>query len=100
MLPIRALRQWYPGRSLAQDELAQLAGVTRRQLQWLESARMMPSMLETVHAVALALKLPIESLFAPEWRDDHELIIEERRRAMGLDTPGDCVDPKRAASRE
>lgn len=48
---------------------------------------MMPRLIEAIHAIALALNVPIESLFAPQWREDHETIIEERRRALGLILP-------------
>jgi len=68
---------------LTRPQLAKLAGVTVRQLQLLETTKHLPRVVESVHAVALALQMPIEDLIRPQVREDHTAIIEQRREAFG-----------------
>ena len=84
-LHIRRLRQWYGKRPLTQQQLADLADVSLRQLQRYESCRELPQAISTLVRVAIALQVPFEALFAPSSVEETTADIEARRIHLGLD---------------
>ena len=78
-LHIRRLRQWYGEKSLKQDELAKLAGVSKRQLRRYESCRELPPGLSIPLSIAIALEQPLESIIASDIIDEIRADVEARR---------------------
>ena len=76
---IRRFRQWYGEKSLEQDELAKLTGVSKRQLRRYESCRELPPGLSTLLSIAIALEQPLESIIAPDIIDEIRADVEARR---------------------
>lgn len=93
-LHIRAKRQWYPRRELTQDELAQLADVSTRQLRRLERARQLPEAVDSILRLAMALSLSIEELIALSIVADRWATIEERRQRLKLADPENGHQPQ------
>jgi len=85
VLHIRRLRQWYDKRTITQEELAALAGVSERQVRAYEAAREIPRSVAALVAIALSLRVPLEALIAPEWIEALAAEIDERRRDLRLD---------------
>jgi len=84
-LHVRRLRQWYEKRSLTQEELANLSGIHCRRVRKLESARELPEPVEQLLALALALRVPLEVLIAPNLIEDLNSQIAKRRHELGLE---------------
>ncbi len=82
VLRVRGLRTCRLGDAMTQRQLADLAGITLKRLQRLETMRVMPHELQELHALALALQVPMEQLFHPQWGEDHRTIIEDRRSVL------------------
>lgn len=80
-LHIRRLRQWSGEQGLSQEELAQLAGLSLRQVRRYESNRALPQVLVALLSLGLALKVPIEELVNPQEVERLRQAIEERRSA-------------------
>lgn len=78
-LHIRRLRLWHGDGGMSQRELAELAGVSVRMLRAYEDCRALPQLVVFLLAVALALKVPMEWLFAPEILEKMKQTIEGRR---------------------
>lgn len=87
VLQIRRFRQWYRARSLTQDELAELAGITRRQLQDLENTKTLQRSIETLVRIALALEQPIDQLLEAELLAGYREDINSRRAKFELFPP-------------
>jgi DNA-binding XRE family transcriptional regulator len=81
-LHIRRLRQWYGETGLSQAELAKLAGVSPKSLYAHEHRRALPQVVESLLALALALKVPFDALIDPRIVQHVSSAIEERRRAL------------------
>ncbi|MFA5061651.1 MAG: helix-turn-helix transcriptional regulator [Patescibacteria group bacterium] len=91
---IRRLRQWYGEGGLSQRELADLADVSPRQLRMYESCRMLPEPISFLLSLALALRVPLESLINETVVNRLRAEIERRRpfveqgaRQRALDLP-------------
>ena len=78
-LHIRRLRQWYGEEGLTQAELAALAGISPRLLRSLESCRSLPQSVDALLRVAIALRLPVESLVDPRHVERLRRAIDRRR---------------------
>ena len=81
---MRRLRQWYGKLPLTQEQLSSLSGVSSRQIRDYEKTRGLPKTLESLLSIALALRVPFETLIAPEWLEEKARVIDERRRELGL----------------
>lgn len=90
-LHIRRLRQWYGEHGLPQKDLAELAGLSVRQLYEYETCRDVPRPIEILTSLALALEVPIENLFSPDYLDERRADVEARRLELGL-APDDQED--------
>ncbi|MFA5061539.1 MAG: helix-turn-helix transcriptional regulator [Patescibacteria group bacterium] len=76
---IRRLRQWHGESGLSQTELAELAGVSERQLRLYECSRYLPLSVQFMFAVAIALQVPMERLIDPEYFENLKRDINRRR---------------------
>jgi DNA-binding XRE family transcriptional regulator len=76
---VRRYRQWHGETGISQTELARVAGVSRRFLVEIESARHLQLSLEAMLRVAQALGHPIEELVAPQQLAEIRQSVEERR---------------------
>jgi transcriptional regulator with XRE-family HTH domain len=85
-LHVRRMRQWYERRPLTQDELAKLSGLSPRQLRWYEGTTELPSAVRALLRIAVALKVPMQSLLAPSVVGKEIEQVEKRRTEMGLGT--------------
>ena len=85
-LHIRRWRQWYNKRSITQAELAQLAGISERQVRMYEQCRKLPKTARTLLSIAIAEQLPLERLIAPQLLDEITADVEARRTEMRLTT--------------
>jgi transcriptional regulator with XRE-family HTH domain len=84
VLHIRKLRQWYGKRPLTQQELAEMADISGRQLRNYESARQLPRVVKALLSVAIAMKVPFEDLISPTVREKLSAEIQQRRQNLGL----------------
>ncbi|MFA5127779.1 MAG: helix-turn-helix transcriptional regulator [Patescibacteria group bacterium] len=81
-LHIRRLRQWYGETGIEQQDLAQIAGVSDRQLRVYERGRALPQSIEFLLSIALALGVPMEWLINPNRLEKIRQQIDERREAF------------------
>ncbi len=79
LLHVKGLRLSAGARGLTQGELAERAGVTRKQLARLEQLRRHP-VLEQLLRVAIALGVALEEAFAPEHCRTVQAEVAERTR--------------------
>ena len=80
-------RQWYPLRSITQQELRLTAGLGREKLLQLEGCRQLPADFDALFRLALALNVDVEQLVAPHLAYERKAEIEEHRVKLGLVLP-------------
>ncbi len=76
---VRRLRQWYGTEGLTQEELAAIAGVHLRTVEFYERATAMPSSVTAFLAIMIALRQTSEIVVAPHQLDKLRRDIEARR---------------------
>ena len=82
---IRRLRRWYGERGLSQGQLADLAGISPRALRDYEVATELPHTILNLLRLAIAFRVPLEDLIAPDLLDELRADIEARRLDRGLE---------------
>lgn len=75
------LRQWRKAKGLTQEALAEQVGVSKPAISSWEKGRAQPRPARAA-AVAKALGVPVQSLFADEAADSLEAIVDESRRRI------------------
>jgi len=79
---IRRLRQWYGTEGLTQEELAAIAGVHPRTVEFYERTTTMPAAVSSFLAIMLALRQTSEIVVAPHLLDKLRRDIEARRASF------------------
>lgn len=76
---IRRLRQWYGTEGLTQEELAAIAGVSKRTVEEYERYTTLPPQVAVFVAITLALGQPFNRVIAPAIFEKLSKEIEARR---------------------
>lgn len=79
---IRRLRQWYGSEGLTQKELAAIAGVHLRTVEFYERTTKLPAAVNSFLAIMIALRQTSEIVVAPHLLDSLHRDIEARRTAL------------------
>ena len=79
---VRRLRQWYGPEGLTQEELAAIAGVHLRTVEFYERTTTMPASVGAFLAIMAALRQTSEIVVAPHMLDKMRRDIEARRTAF------------------
>lgn len=89
VLNVRRFRQWYGNKRLSQGALAELAGVSPRQVRRYESATALLPPIVSLLRLAIALEVSVEALVSRDVLDELRADIEARRIERGLARPED-----------
>lgn len=76
---VRRLRQWYGTEGLTQEELAAIAGVHPRTVEFYERTTAIPAAVSSFLAIMIALRHTSEIVVAPHLLDKMRRDIEARR---------------------
>lgn len=91
-LHVRRLRQWYGNKKLSQGALAELAGISSRQVRRYEGAPELLPPVVSLLRLAIALEVPVEALVSRDVLDEIRADIEARRTERGLARPSAAGD--------
>lgn len=78
---VRRLRLRYRTGLLSQADLAQIVGLSPRQVRLYERCRTLPAALDAFLSLAIALEVSIDELVEPRVIAERVCAVEERRRA-------------------